>query len=192
MLVSNEELIERVGAGTMCGRQPLILMKISLTHPQLRKEFWASTMCDSSSPLVNFPVGGTGWCETWIPFLFCAVDVGVGFRILLSGCCGSWIKIIEELFRNGLRHLVISGVVLRGISCKAVHYEENIIKPPLTLFQCRKWVDTISNGFIVVLFFIGALSAMRSFLCRMQLLLLLFARGPNRVIETACFDAKVQ
>ena len=104
----------------------------------------------------------------------------------------SWIKIIEELFRNGLRHLVTSGVVLRGISCKAVHFEQNIIKPPLTLFQCRKWVDTISNGFIVVLFFIGALSTMRGFLCRMQLLLLLFGRGPYRVIETACFDAKVQ
>lgn len=122
----------------MCGRQPLILMKISLAHPQLRKEYWTSTMCDSSSPLVNFPVGGTGWCETWIPFLFCAVDVGVGFRILLPGCCGSWIKIIEELFRNGLLHLVISGVVLRGIFCKAVRYEENITKTPFDSFSVQK------------------------------------------------------
>lgn len=88
VLISNEELIRRVRADTICGRQPLILMKISAAHPQLRKEYWASTMCDSSFPFINFVVGGTGWCETRIPLLFCAVDVGVGFRILLPGCCG--------------------------------------------------------------------------------------------------------
>ena len=93
VLVSNEELIRRVRAGEICGRRPLILMKISLTPPQLRKEYWASTMCNLSFPLVNFPVGGTWWCETWIPLLFCAVDVGVGFRILLPGCCGCYLGI---------------------------------------------------------------------------------------------------
>lgn len=82
---------------------------------------------------------------------------------------------MEELSRNGLCHLVTSGVVLNGISCKAVHYEQNIINPSLTLFQCRKWAET--NGIIVVLFFIGALSGLRRFLCRMQLLLLLFGRA---------------